>query len=106
MDAFDASDVAVDADYVLRRAAATEVANAYGEQREEDSRALQYSPLAVLLLKMWDATLDRRVCPTCAGLDGQLQVLGLDFVGGTPGAVHPNDRCVSVLAVNRDILKG
>lgn len=102
----DASDVDVDADFMLRRAVATEVAQAFGEQREEDHRALAYSPLAVLLLKMWDATLDRRVCSVCKGLDGQLQVLGIDFVGGTPGAVHPNDRCVSVLAVNRDILKG
>lgn len=102
----DASDVDVDADFMLRRAAATEVAHAFGEQREEDSRALAYSPLAVLLLKMWDATLDRRACSVCSGLDGQLQVLGFDFVGGSPGGVHPNCRCVSVLAVNRDILKG
>lgn len=99
----DATSVGVDADYVLRRAAATETAHAFGEQREEDSKALNYSPLAVLLLKTWDATLDQRACPVCRDLDGQLQLLGLEYVGGSPGGVHPNCRCVSVLAVNRDI---
>lgn len=102
----DASDVDVDTDFVLRRVAATEVPHAFGEQREEDHRALVYSPLAILLLKMWDATLDRRACSVCKDLDGQLQILGLDYVGGSPGGVHPNCRCVSVLAVNRDLLKG
>lgn len=104
-DDFTGSDVATDVDYMLVRDAATEVASAYGEQRDADEERMARWPLAALLLKMWDATLDRRACPRCKGLDGQLQMLGFSYVGGAPGRTHPNCRCVSVLAINRDLTK-
>lgn len=46
------------------------------------------------ILKRWSALLDRRVCPTCRGLDGTIVLLGMAFDGGPNAPVHVGCRCV------------
>lgn len=46
------------------------------------------------ILKRWSAMLDRRVCPTCKGLDGEIRSLGMAFDGGPNAPVHARCRCV------------
>ena len=46
------------------------------------------------ILKRWSALLDRRVCPTCRGLDGTIVLLGMAFDGGPNAPVHARCRCV------------
>ncbi len=41
----------------------------------------------------WDATLDRRTCPQCAGMDRKLRLLGMAFEGGPTPPLHPRCRC-------------
>lgn len=45
------------------------------------------------ILKRWNATLDKRTCPTCAGIDGEILLLGQFFDKSNP-PVHPRCRCV------------
>lgn len=46
------------------------------------------------IVKRWSALLDRRVCPTCKGLDGEIRLLGMAFDGGPSAPVHARCRCV------------
>ena len=74
----------------------------YADARDEASdAAAKRHPDATWLpavLKRWDATLDKRVCPRCRALDGTLRPIGVDFAGGRdPGHVHANCRCTSHL---------
>lgn len=89
-------------DYRLRRIAVTEVAEAYGAEHAEAAATVEREhPSAAwltLLVRVWDATLDRKLCPTCARMDGRWALLGTRFKGDLePGAVHPHCRCVPVL---------
>ena len=48
------------------------------------------------VMKRWDATADRRLCPVCGPLDGEVRDVDKPFTGGyqhPPG--HPNCRCVT-----------
>ena len=82
----------------LEVVARTEPAQAWGDERDglsddyaEESRRRGL----VVPLKVWDATLDRKTCRVCEGLDGTVRPFGVDFPGGlVPGSVHPSDRCV------------
>ncbi len=87
-------------DFRVRRVATTETARATTDARdegagwvEEQHREASWFPL---LLKSWDATLDRRTCPRCSALHGITRPFGLPFPGGAePGHLHPGCRCLS-----------
>ena len=87
-------------DRAIRTAAITEVATASADeverQTEETSRS--DAALASLLVKVWDATLDSRVCPVCSRHNGEWTVIGMRFSGGQlPAHVHRRCRCSSEL---------
>ena len=81
--------------------AATETASAFNDERTriekhlaDENKETSWWPF---LVKVWDATLDKRTCPVCAKLHGTRRGWGSDFPGGKePGKVHPNDRCLSL----------
>lgn len=76
----------------VKRIAATESAESFNSGREEaarDSRGTR----GPSLLKVWDATLDRRTCPICRDADGDIVGYHEAFPSGTPGGVHPFCRC-------------
>jgi hypothetical protein len=75
------------------RIAVTESAGAFNEGREEASHEIQAPRSASSLLKVWDATLDRRTCPVCRNADGDIVGVNEHFPAGTPGSVHPFCRC-------------
>lgn len=70
-------------------AAATESANAFNDGRAKYIRVAT----DVELLKVWDATLDKRTCPTCSSADGTIVFARERFPLGEPGSVHPRCRC-------------
>lgn len=84
----------------VKMQAATETAEAFGAEREaettrlaRDERARRWAPL---LLKIWDARLDR-ACPICRDMDGQVRPWGVPFTAGRrPGGVHTGCRCSEV----------
>lgn len=88
--------------YAIEEKAATQTAEAFADERVHVEKRLvsRYSGTNWLpaLVKFWDATIDRRTCPTCREMDGQFRVVGLDFSGGRkPAFVHRKCRCVQVL---------
>jgi hypothetical protein len=97
-------------DHRLRRIAATEVPQAYSEEHagRADALAEQHRGKAwlVLLVKVWDSTLDRKICPICADMDRRWAIVGRPFKGGLlPGAVHPFCRCLdSLLALKPGVM--
>lgn len=78
--------------------AATEVADAFGDERSDASDAYAAEATRRWLpvpLKVWDAAHDRKLCVRCAALDGQVRPFGFAFDGGlVPGRVHPRCRCL------------
>lgn len=93
-------------DFRLRRTAATETAVAYNDEANEILQhvgdAIADAPAGTLLWKRWEAVLDRGVCSKCANFDNQVVRCNESFRGGEiPGAVHPNCRCVEVLALHQ-----
>lgn len=94
---FQAEEASADLDFMLRRTAATEVAHAFNDERERQTDEVSKAYTAPFVIKVWDATLDKRTCNVCARRDGTLQFIGLSFPDDGPGKVHPNCRCVSVL---------
>lgn len=84
----------------LELQATTETAESFNAERSAETTRLARDPAArlwaPLLLKVWDASLDR-ACPICRGLDGQVRPWGVPFEGGRrPGGVHPGCRCNEV----------
>jgi len=80
----------------LDLAAATETADAFNTEYEAETDALAKteSRLYVLPVKIWDVTLDRRLCPRCVEHAGEVRPWGVPFSRGErPGSVHPNCRC-------------
>lgn len=74
----------------------TATADEVERQTDETSRA--DAAAAALLVKVWDATLDSRVCPVCSRKDGEWTLIGLRFSGGQlPAHVHRRCRCSSEL---------
>lgn len=68
--------------------AVTESAEAYNGGRLAALRAY-----GVQVMRVWDAVLDRQVCPVCEESDGNIVGVNEGFPNGEPGAVHPNCRC-------------
>jgi hypothetical protein len=88
--------------YAVEEKAATQTAEAFADERARAEKRLvtRYSGTNWLpvLVKIWDATIDRRTCATCREMDDQFRPLGLDFSGGrVPAIVHRKCRCVQVL---------
>jgi hypothetical protein len=77
----------------LDRIVATETSESFNTGR---AKYLDTRP-ALGLLRVWDATLDKRGCPICAGADGTIVGANEPFPWGEPGAVHVNCRCVWTL---------
>jgi hypothetical protein len=77
----------------LSSIATTETAQGFTSERVAVARS-QLAP-NYDLIETWDATLDRRTCPTCSSMDGERAGRN-GFAGGQrPGGVHPRCRCVS-----------
>ena len=71
----------------------TENAGAFNQQRRD---AMRIFAARLDTYEIWDATLDKRTCDHCAGLDGIRALVGVGFPGGVvPGIVHPRCRCTS-----------
>ena len=76
------------------RIARTETLNVYNQAAEDSIAALaKHDPEIV---RRWDATIDRRTCPTCRDLDGRTAKVGDKFEGmyDAPPA-HPCCRCIT-----------
>jgi hypothetical protein len=72
----------------LEQIAVTESADAWGGAR---AKYLREQP-ALGLLRVWDARLDRRTCPTCSSLDGVIVGAREPFPHGE-APIHPWCRC-------------
>ena len=79
----------------LRMGAATESADAWAAAREDVliDFAARNPRMVPLLFRVWDATMDRRTCPTCERAHGTVVRVDEPFPEGRPGGVHPNCRC-------------
>jgi hypothetical protein len=84
--------------------AITETAEAFSGGRGEALKRVD--PASVVdLLKVWDATLDKRTCLRCSDADGTIVFARDSFPIGEPGAVHPRCRCTWQI-IGRSELKG
>lgn len=79
----------------LERIAVSESSDAFSDGRSRLAEAIE-AP-TVELLKAWDATLDRRTCPTCDAADGTIVGILESFPAGEPGSVHAFCRCTWTL---------
>ena len=99
--------------YQVRRIVQTESFGAYNAQRAEamatllsrgdtDSYAVKIDASQARdagdwipgIVKVWSALLDRRTCPVCSAIDGQIRPLGMPFSTDLPPA-HAGCRCVA-----------
>ena len=89
--------------YRVETIAATEASTAFqDEHARQEAHLLRAKPetkWAVAVVKVWDSTLDRRLCPVCASSTGEVRPLGIDFSKGQPGHAHPRCRCRSAIFV-------
>jgi SPP1 gp7 family putative phage head morphogenesis protein len=76
----------------LERVAATESAEAFSDGRRTGAAA---ASSVTRIFKVWDAVLDKRTCPRCAGMDGVIVGLGEAFDLDQPA--HPFCRCTFTL---------
>jgi len=84
--------------YRLERIAATETAQAFNTAKthEVERRAER---AGIVLMKTWDASLDKRTCSVCSGLDGTSARVGESYPGGQePGSVHSYCRCTETIS--------
>lgn len=72
----------------LKRTGVTESSQAYSEAKRKGAQSV-----GVRLYRVWDAILDKRVCPICESADGDIVGLREKFPKGEPGSTHPNCRC-------------
>ena len=70
----------------LRRIGVTESSEAFNTGR---AKAAQELPASTGLLRVWDSTLDKRVCPICSRADGYIVGIRERFPWGEPGTPHP-----------------
>jgi len=77
----------------LRRIGVTENSDAYNRTRTTAARGI----VSDVVGRVWDAELDRRVCPRCSAADGTIVGLRESFPLGEPGSVHPFCRCTWAL---------
>jgi hypothetical protein len=87
----------------LERLAATESSEAFNTGRSGAARALRSS---LVLLRVWDAQLDKRTCGICSRADGTIVGLRESFPYGEPGTLHPYDRCSWTLLQSREDEQG
>lgn len=78
--------------------AATENSEAFSRERMVTTAKLaDVNRGFPVLFNLWDATLDKRTCSTCAKLAGRVTPWGFAFPDrSTPGAVHPRCRCAAL----------
>lgn len=81
----------------IRNAAATETSKTFNDERRRSIGRAVGTQRRIEFVKYWDAALDRRTCPTCAGMNGKWVPADQDFSVGVPGAIHPYCRCVEQL---------
>lgn len=74
----------------VQRIGVTESSEAFNTGR---AKALRSPAVPAALLRVWDATLDKRTCPICAAADGTIVGVKEPFPQGEPGTIHPHDRC-------------
>jgi len=89
-------------DWRLKRTATTEIATAFSDEQDEGvgwvSEQRQAGPWVGALFRLWNGLLDRRICSTCLGHDGEIVVVGQSFDSDDkPGLVHPCCRCTPSL---------
>lgn len=73
----------------------TEAIHAYNSMQVEGIKGLLVGDPSVR--KRWDATLDRKGCPVCRRLDGEIQEVGDAFsTGSMQSPEHPHCRCTIV----------
>lgn len=87
------------ADKRLEAIAATEVPDAFNDERIRIEKATRQrydgTDWFPYMTKQWDALLD--ACPKCKKLDGKSRVWGFEFAGGLePGRAHRRCRCTSM----------
>jgi hypothetical protein len=88
------------ADYLAKTLTITEVQTASVDEveRQTNETSRNDALAATLLVKVWDATLDSRVCPVCSRKDGEWVLIGMRFSEGKlPAYVHRRCRCSSEL---------
>lgn len=98
-------------DHRLERIAATEIPRAFNAAHDEGAgwvaerhKGASWLPVVV---KRWDASLDRKVCRFCAAMDGRYTALGLPWPGDLrPGEPHPHCRCGQTVIVLPIAMRG
>jgi SPP1 gp7 family putative phage head morphogenesis protein len=87
------------------RHAAWQAVEAYAREHEETWRAVAETPETEeglphgwqeSVYRVWSAILDRRTCPVCHDLDGEMVPMGKRFTGKQEPPVHGNCRCIVV----------
>jgi SPP1 gp7 family putative phage head morphogenesis protein len=73
----------------IERIAATESSEAFSAGRTRAAKTVTESEL----MRVWDASLDKRTCDVCSGADGKVVGVNEPFPAGEPGAVHAFCRC-------------
>lgn len=95
-----ASSIVSATDRALNEIAVNEVAHAFSDERRRLEKAAKREHGGTnwfpLMVKYWDATLDRRTCPRCERLDSKVRPWGVDFAGHTEPPVHKRCRCVII----------
>jgi hypothetical protein len=77
----------------LELGAATESSDAFATERERVIQEFAEAYPEANLFKVWDATLDDRMCRFCGAMHGTIVRIDEDFPGGIPGKVHPKCYC-------------
>jgi len=99
-----ASTIVSATDRALDEIARNEVASAFSDERRRLERAAKREHAGTnwfpAMLKMWDATLDRKTCPRCERLDGKIRPWGVDFSGHAEPPVHGRCRCVCIFVAS------
>ena len=93
-----------DTNAALHRIGVTESSKGYGTGRK--SLAERVATTGPKLYRVYDAVLDKRVCPSCEGSDGDIVGLKERFRYGEPGTIHPNCRCTWSLLTESEIDSG
>ncbi|GEM_PF-1298804 len=97
--------VAAEIDFRVRRTAATESSQAFNNEADDIlgivGDRIDGTPAGAIVWKRWESVLDRVVCGRCANFDNQVVRANEEFRGGeVPGYVHPQCRCIEVLALH------
>lgn len=83
----------------LKRIGATESSEAFNSGRASAVRRIRTTRR---VMRVFDATLDKRTCDLCAGLDGTIVGAREAFPAGEPGSLHPFCRCSASLLISTE----